>query len=131
MKLSLRSGMALLALAIGLGVVATVVRAQDPLKVAPDNHKLLFENDQVRVYEFTAKPGEKIAMHSHPNHFAYMLAPGKMKFTTADGKAVEKEYGAGDIRWSDAVTHTVENIGDTDVKALVVELKTPAKKQKK
>ncbi|TMQ67990.1 MAG: cytoplasmic protein [Candidatus Eisenbacteria bacterium] len=129
MKPSLRDGTVLLVLAIALGVVATVVRAQDPVK-APD-HSLLFENDQVRVCEFTAKPGETVALDSRPNHFAYMLAPAKMKFTTADGKVVEREYAAGDIRWSDAVTHTVENIGDTQAKALVVELKGPAKKQKK
>ena len=37
-------------------------RAQDPVKVAPNNFKVLLENDQVRVLDFHNKGGEKIPM---------------------------------------------------------------------
>ena len=63
-----------------------VSRAQDPVKVAPSNYKVAFENDTVRVCNVTAKPGEKVAAHSHPDHIVYAVNGGKVKFTYPDGK---------------------------------------------
>ncbi len=56
-------------LAIALASIAGlsgVMGAQDVVAVAPDSHKLVLENDQVRVIRVHVKPGEKVAMHSHP-----------------------------------------------------------------
>jgi quercetin dioxygenase-like cupin family protein len=97
--------------------------AQDPVKIAPGSHKVLLDNDRVRVYEYVGKPGDKLAMHSHPAHFVYFLTPGKARFTGQDGKTTEAEFKAGDTRWSEAVTHTVDNLGPGEVRAIVVELK--------
>lgn len=97
--------------------------AQDPVKVAPGSHKVLLENDHVRVYEFHAKPGDKVGMHSHPNHIVYFITEGNVKFTTPDGKATEVHREAGTAGWVDATTHAVENIGKSDAKAVIIELK--------
>ena len=56
---------------------AQVVLAEDPLAVAPKMYKRLFENERVRVMEVTFEPGDKIAKHSHPDHFVTVLEPGK------------------------------------------------------
>jgi hypothetical protein len=48
-----------------------VVRAQDMVKVAPKNCKVLLDNDRVRVIRVVSKPGEKMEMHSHPAHIAW------------------------------------------------------------
>ncbi|MEX0733573.1 MAG: cupin domain-containing protein [Steroidobacteraceae bacterium] len=112
-------------LSLLLGAVAAL--AQDPIKVDPDNNKLLFENDRVRVYEVKSPPGNTLAMHSHPAHVVYFMGPGKAKFTTADGKVTEAEVKAGEALWSDPVTHSVENIGNTPLRGVVVELKDAAK----
>src|SRR5438034_3755061 len=70
--------------------VATV-RAQDPVKVAPNNFTVLLENDQVRVLDFHSK-GEKIPMHSHPKYLTYDIAgSGKTIFTWPDGQTTEGE----------------------------------------
>ena len=47
-------------------VVTRTTPAQDVVKASPDTHKVILENEHVRVLDVHAKPGEKVAMHSHP-----------------------------------------------------------------
>ncbi len=100
-----------------------VVRAQDMVKVAPKNCKVLLENDRVRVVRVVTKPGEKLETHSHPANVVYALTSGKAKFTSPDGKSEEREIKAGQAIWSDAVTHSTENTGTVESRVLVIELK--------
>jgi quercetin dioxygenase-like cupin family protein len=104
-------------------VAVRTVRAQDIVKVAPKSCKVVLENDHVRVIRVVQKPGEKIEMHSHPAYILYALSSGKARFTSADGKSEERELKAGQAVWSDAVTHSSENVGTTDERVLVIELK--------
>ena len=97
--------------------------AQDMVKVAPKNCKVLLENDRVRVVRVVTKPGEKLEMHSHPAYIVYSFTSGKAKFTSSDGKSEEREIKAGQAIWSDAVTHSTENAGTTESRVLVTELK--------
>jgi quercetin dioxygenase-like cupin family protein len=106
---------------------AVVAHAQDPIKVDPDKNRLVFENDRVRVYEVKNPPGGTLKMHSHPAHVVYFLDAGKAKFTSADGKVTEAAVKAGEALWSDPVTHSVENIGTTPLRGIVVELKDAKK----
>ncbi len=105
--------------ALCLGV--PVAFAQDAVSTQPDNNKVLFENDRVRVIEVKFGPGTPLKTHSHPAHVVYMVEGGKAKFTTADGKVTEAEMQPGTVRWSDPVTHTVEASAPSH--AIVVELK--------
>ena len=95
----------------------------DPYEVGAQYYTLLFENDQVRVSDVKFKPGDKMAMHSHPDHFVYALGAAKVKFSYPDGSTKEAEMQAGQVIWSDAESHATENIGGTDLHVLVVELK--------
>jgi len=45
--------------------------AQDGVKVAPENYKVLLDNTHVRVVDFTLKPGQKSPMVSRPNRVIY------------------------------------------------------------
>ena len=108
-------------------VCGKTVQAQDAVKVAPDKVKTVLDNDKVRVLEFTVKPGEKTGMHSHPDHILYFLTDGKMKTTLSDGKTSETTVKTGDAKWVQAITHNNENIGKTEIRALVIELKAPKK----
>jgi quercetin dioxygenase-like cupin family protein len=112
---------ALLVLAVAC---AGAVSAQDMTKVAPKNTRVLLDNDQVRVIEVSLKPGDKLPMHSHPANVVYFVTGGKTKTTTVDGKTTETEHKAGEALWSEAITHSNENIGSAPTKAVVVELKT-------
>ena len=97
--------------------------AQDAVKAAPANFKVLLDNDQVRVLEFHAKPGEKIGMHSHPNYFVYSFTAGKFKYTYPDGKTEERESQADQVTWREAETHAGEYLGPGEAHSLLVELK--------
>jgi len=116
----LTAGLAFVAL---LGLASLIVKAQDVVKVAPKSCKVLLENDQVRVVRCVEKPGEKLEMHSHPANIVYALTSSKAKFTLPDGKTEERELKAGQAVWSDAVTHSSQNVGTTESRALVIELK--------
>lgn len=43
--------------------------------------------------------------------------------TLPDGKTVEATNKLGDVFWSEAETHAVENIGGANMRALIVEFK--------
>ena len=103
------------------------VAAQDPVKVSPEYYKVLLDNDEMRLLEVRIKPGEKEPVHSHPPGVVYALSDAKVKSTSADGKSEEVKMKNGEARWRDATTHSVENTGDTEVRALVIELKKAKK----
>lgn len=97
--------------------------AQDPVKLSPNMYKILLENDQVRVLEFRAKPGEAEPMHSHPALTVYDITGGRIKLTTADGKSETIDGKAGTAVWSGPTVHRYENIGSTETHEIIVELK--------
>jgi quercetin dioxygenase-like cupin family protein len=116
---------------IALGVlVASLVAfgawkatAQDLAKLSPQDVKVVLENDRVRVLEVRHQPGVKEPMHSHPAYVSYYLDATRVKVTSPDGKTVEKERKAGEVQFSEPVTHALENIGTTEQHVLVIELK--------
>ena len=116
-------------------IVATCVlgfqlaRAQDPVKVAPQAFTVKLDNSHARVLAYHSKPGDKEAMHSHPAVLLYIVTGGKIKSTTADGKSTVNEYKAGDVVWREAITHSGENVGTTEVSSILVEFKEAAAKK--
>ncbi len=108
-----------------------VTRAQDPVKVAGKNYKMIFESDKVRVLDVVYKAGEKAPMHMHPYHVAYCLTDSKFKFTLADGKTVMVEGKAGQVLEGPPGAHSPENVGTSDAHMILFEVKAPAKMMKK
>jgi alpha-beta hydrolase superfamily lysophospholipase len=100
--------------------------AQDPVKVAPANYKVLLENDRVRVLEALLKPGEKTPQHSHTARVVYMLSDHSAVFRFPDGHVMHSKSKAGDTVWRDPVVHSEENDGKTDSHAILVEFKPAA-----
>jgi quercetin dioxygenase-like cupin family protein len=99
--------------------------AQDAATVTPKVVKVKLENDRVRVLEFISDPGDKEGWHSHPAFVVYFVTGGTLRINTADGKSNVDEFKPGDIRYREPVTHTTENIGETRLHAIIVELETP------
>jgi len=114
---------ALCVLVFLLMVAALPALAQDPVKAAPQAFKERLNNSEVRVLEYSSKPGQKEAMHSHPAVILYVIQGGKLKSTAPDGTSKVVEYKTGDIQWREAVTHSGENVGTTEMKSLLVEVK--------
>jgi quercetin dioxygenase-like cupin family protein len=95
---------------------------KDLFAVGASHVKLLKENDKVRVYEYTAKKGDKVGMHSHPTHVVYLLKAGKTQFTLADGsKPKPGDVKTGDALINPPVAHSQEHL--EDVRGILIELK--------
>jgi hypothetical protein len=107
----------------GLMALGTVAHAHDPVHTDGDKYTVKIENARVRVLEYKDRPGEKTLQHSHPAFVLVALSPFKRKITLSDGKAMIREFKAGDVIWSDAQTHIGENIGELPTHVLVIEMK--------
>ena len=96
----------------------------DPSVTNPDHYKVLFENDHVRVLEYTDEPGDKTTMHEHPDSVMYTLSSFRRRLHQ-NGASRDVELVAGLTTWLPAQQHHGENIGDTETHTIFVELKEP------
>ena len=89
-----------------------------------------FENEYVRVLRVTIGPHQKLRQHTHPNTYAVLvqLTDQNLRLTSADGTARVSKFPAGLARWVEppAAAHQDENLADTPLKFIRVELKLAA-----
>jgi quercetin dioxygenase-like cupin family protein len=102
---------------------AGVIHEQDPVTVNPNTIVMKLDNPRVRVLDVTLKPGEKEKTHSHPAYVVYIIEGGKVRNHASDGTVAEVEFKAGDVVYRDPLTHWAENIGNTTIRLVLVELK--------
>jgi beta-alanine degradation protein BauB len=96
----------------------------DALLAAPGAYGLLLENEKVRVMELTLEPGQKAAMHDHPNdHVVYVLSDARFRLSFPDGSDAMFDLSAGETLWLQAGPHETENVGTSEGHNLVVEIK--------
>jgi hypothetical protein len=103
-------------------------RAQDAARVMPGAYRVAFENNQVRVLDFVGRPGMGICgegMHSHPAHLTIVMSDWEGVSSTPSSAAKPIQRKLGDVFWSEAETHKVENTGMANSRVLIVELKVP------
>jgi beta-alanine degradation protein BauB len=110
---------------------ASIVLAQDAVKVDPKHYTVMSENDQVRILKVHYGAHEKSVMHSHPATVAVFLTDAKGQFAFPDGKKQDFDAKAGDAQYEAATTHLPENTGDKGMDVIVVELKGHAAKSQK
>jgi len=109
---------------------ASGAAAQDPTKVMLRAYRVAFENDKVRVLDFVGRPGMGICgegMHSHPAHLTIVMTDWEGVASTPDSAPKARQRKAGDVFWSEAETHKVENTSKANSRVMIVELKTPGK----
>ncbi len=97
----------------------------DPVTTNPDHYKVVFENDRVRVLEYTDRPGDRTTPHEHPDSVMHTLSAFRRRLSSGDQQR-EVDMPAGLTGWLPAQQHAGENIGDTDTHVLFVELKDSA-----
>ncbi|HET7220463.1 MAG TPA: hypothetical protein VFJ02_20565 [Vicinamibacterales bacterium] len=105
---------------------AAAAVAQDPVKVAPANYKVLVDNASVRVLKIDYAPGAKSAMHQHPDAIVVPLVASKVRFTMPDGKTQESDLPNESAMYTPAGTHSPMNIGTSRVDAILIEFKGAA-----
>jgi quercetin dioxygenase-like cupin family protein len=102
----------------------------DALIAAPKHHTLLFQNDRVRVLETRIPRGDTTAVHTHRwasaihtlswSDFIRRDGNGKILLDTRVSKSKPPEFA-----WSDPLPpHSIENVGEGEIRLIMVELKT-------
>jgi catechol 2,3-dioxygenase-like lactoylglutathione lyase family enzyme len=103
----------------------------DALTAAPANHQLLLENEWVRVIRTVVPVGEKTPVHTHrwasveyvlsTTNFVRRDGDGHVLFDTRTAHAKPRP---SDALWSEPFPpHSLENVGDTDLRVIMIELK--------
>ena len=117
--------------AVGLTqFVGSEASAQDAAQTAPGAYRVVFEKHRARVLEFVSRPRSEVCgvgKHSHPAHLTVALSDARVRVTLPDGRKIEAANKLGDVFWSEAETHVVENIGGANMRALIIEFKDPPK----
>ncbi|HTX66225.1 MAG TPA: hypothetical protein VMD31_10680 [Opitutaceae bacterium] len=106
----------------------------DALAAAPKHHKLLFENDAVRMLDTRIKAGDRTPVHTHRWPAAlYILSWSP--FVRRDGqgailldsRTVPSLATPPPALWSPALApHSLENVGPCDLHLISVEMKHPS-----
>ena len=96
---------------------------KDPIEVSPENYRLLLEDGDFRLVEMTLPAGTSDIEHSHPDEMVYFITGGKVRIHLPDGESVELDIPDGHSMKHEPWTHRVENIGTTDITAVLFERK--------
>lgn len=103
----------------------------DAVAAAPGNHRVLLENERVRVIEITVAPGEREPVHAHclPG-VGYIMYEGKYRDYDAQGKLVSEgkesppEAQFPMTLWTEPVApHSYENLDTKPMRSVHIELK--------
>jgi hypothetical protein len=110
----------------------------DAMAAAASSHRVLLENERVRVLEVVVKPGEREPVHTHrwPS-LMFITHPAKLRYIPAIVLGNDVQLGAEEIvaagpkptgtatpRWLPPEgPHAVVNIDTTEYRALRIELK--------
>lgn len=101
----------------------TGARSEEPS--AEDGAKIEIENDRVLVRRNVHPPHSVTPMHSHRAGVVVYLTNVRERTTAPDGTSKIVSHNAGEVLWAPARRHALENLGDTRVEAIEIELKDP------
>lgn len=101
----------------------------EPLTVGAKMSNKLGDTLGVKMYEFTAKPGESWALHTHPDHTVYVLQGGKLAlYMRETGRQDTVTFPTGMGLISGPLSDSGRNIGNTTIKLLVADIYRPRSK---
>ena len=103
----------------------------DAVTAAPKHHKLLFENERVRLLEVRIPPGEITPVHTHrwssaiyvmrQSDFIRRDGEGNLLF---DSRTVGPPPAEAIVQWVGPLPpHSVENVGNVEIVLITTELK--------
>jgi hypothetical protein len=101
----------------------------DALRASPEHHKLLFENEHVRVLEVRINPGETTNIHTHKwPAMIYGLSWSDFERYDTDGNIIldSKNLSASPPQtwWAEPIPpHYLKNVGKKEIHNICVEMK--------
>ena len=104
----------------------------DAVAAAPEHHKVLLENDQIRVLETLLRPGEETVLHTHvwsgflyiiswsdfvryDRHRNVMMDSARLTNTPVPGTAIPA---------APIPPHSLRNVGTQNIHVILTEFKT-------
>lgn len=97
--------------------------ALDPVKIDPEYHSVVFENQYVRAIRTVLEPGIKSPPHEHPHYVVVYLTELHTTMKLGDGREVDNPRRKGEVGWRDYMKHETLNIGKETAAEIQVELK--------
>lgn len=99
----------------------------DDQTMHPVGSKILFEDDQVRIWEASVAPGESLPIHLHDlDYVTVALTEGDVEVYEADGTVRKGHRVAGDVQVTKVgagQTHVLKNVGTGPYVNRIIELK--------
>jgi hypothetical protein len=104
--------------------------SMDALTATPTSHRVLLENDRVRVLEVTIEPGKREAGHTHRLASVMIIdEPARIRYYAPGNEPLEVGGSSGTatgprVQWLDPEgPHAVQNIDQHRYHAIRIELK--------
>jgi len=92
--------------------------------MADVGNKLIFENERVKVWEFTLEPGETTPTHTHHHDYFFYPIEGGTLEVSRDSGVTQATLEVGEVYYrSKGDTHAARNIDDHRYHEVLVELK--------
>lgn len=86
--------------------------------------KLIFENERVKVWEFTLPPGESTGAHTHEHDYFFYPIEGGTLEVMRDSGVTQATLEVGKVYYRNkGDTHDARNIDDHRYHEILVELK--------
>lgn len=109
----------------------TEIDPLDALIAAPEHHRLLLENDKVRVVETLIPVGERTAIHTHQwegvlhvKSWSDFVRRDDHDNVLVDTRTNEALRNPAEVIWGPALPpHSLENVGNQTLRIIAVELK--------
>ncbi len=105
----------------------------DALIAAPEQHRLIFENEHVRVLDTRIAPGERTPVHTHrwpAVHYVVrwsdFVRRDAVEAVLVDTRAMGLR-AAPEAQWGEPLApHSLENVGAGQLHVISTEVKSPA-----
>ena len=117
---------ACVACAISAQAYGQALAPNDAVTVDPDVHKVILENEYIRVFDARASKGTKSPMHSHPPFVLVSLDSTRFRMTLPDGKTSLFDLNPGQALWVEGAQHSWELLAG-ELHVIGVEIKSAQK----
>jgi hypothetical protein len=94
----------------------------DILSLMPENTRLLFENEYIRVLGITLEPGQAQPLHMSGDRLIFALSDYTIRYYQPEDM-IEISWNAGGVHWHQRGVSAVENAGETVVDYILIERK--------
>lgn len=100
----------------------------DSTVVDPSGHRIVLDNEHVRILEVRVSEGASLTLHSHPPRVVVAIGSYRLMSTDEAGHTTIVDRRPGDVAWSDGEDHSAEVVVGP-VHAIEVEVKSAREQQ--